>query len=510
MVFLRSTRALDTGGVQAHVACRRRCCGVGGVKEPLACRCLGVQAILRILAQTEHVAIARIVKNPSIREVGLACNHKCGRLVGARVRPIAPQVHSGDLAVRSEVDLHVRACLLSIVAKDAIAVCACIVAIGCNGQSARSVRIRHRSCRVAIDPSSRRHLTQGKVHDLVRRNELEITRIEFVICGLLGSSVTLKRRLCLGQQVVHIGICPGCVAHQVLLRFDGRNQLRQRRCRHLVVGKGMIVDSKRSLLRTVTSGNRIDVHDMVGILRTQVGTAGKLTVNIDLKHAIVLANAGNRYVATRNRHIGGSGRTVNDEVRLAVLVDTESPLITLREKHRRGRRVGNARGNSEAVLALNAVFGIRKLTAGRSLRRGDDAILTIGARDTSLEAVTRSILALGSRNLNLAAALHGINKLDVKCAHISRCLNALAFDLLTVNSNSELGTGHVLACLNTKALCTLDIHRVELRSLSVALLAQVPNLGLARFERHGNRIALGIAILRRAECASVRSVGFHD
>ena len=272
----------------------------------------------------------------------------------------------------------------------------------------------------------------------------------------------------------------------------------------------MVVDGKRGLLRTVTSGNRIGVHGMVGILLAQVGTAGKLAVNIDLKHAVILANTRNRYVAARNRHIGGSGCTVNDKVRLAVLVDTELPLITLREKHRRGHRVGNARGNSKAVFALHAVFGIRKLAASRIFRRDDDAILTIDARDTSLEAVTRSILALGSRNLNLAATLHGINKLDVKRAHVSRCLNALAFDLLTVNSNSELGTGHVLACLNTKALCTLDIHRVELRSLSVALLAQVPNLGLARFERHGNRIALGIAILRRTECASVRSVGFHD
>ena len=181
MVFLRDARALDTGGIQTHIACCRRCRRTGGVEELLALSCLGIQAVLRILAQAKHIAIARIVEQLSVREIRLACNHERSRLIGARVRPIAPQVHAGNLVIGAEVDLHVRARFLTIVAKDAVGVCVCIASVGRNGQGTRSVWVRHRSSRVSIDPSSRRHLTQGKVHDLVRRNELEITRIEFVI-----------------------------------------------------------------------------------------------------------------------------------------------------------------------------------------------------------------------------------------------------------------------------------------------------------------------------------------
>ena len=134
----------------------------------------------------------------------------------------------------------------------------------------------------------------------------------------------------------------------------------------------------------------------------------------------------------------------------------------------------------------------------------------INTRDTSLKAVGTSILALSSRDLDLAAVLHTVFQLDVERAHVGGCLDVLALNLFAVDRYGELCIGHVLACLNAKALYALNIHGVKLWSLGIALLAQIPNLGLAGLKRHGNRITLSIAVLRSTERASVRGVGFND
>ena len=100
---------------------------------------------------------------------------------------------------------------------------------------------------------------------------------------------------------------------------------------------------------------------MVGVIFTQVGAAGKLTINVDLKHAVILTDARDCNTAARNRHIGGSGCTINGKVCLAVVVDTELPFIALRKEHRRSCSIRNVCGNGETVLAFNAILGIREL-----------------------------------------------------------------------------------------------------------------------------------------------------